>query len=627
MSSTPLADQPRPTTSLPSSYVPADVEGPLYERWVDRGYFTADADERQAAVLASSSRRRTSPAACTWATPSSTRSWTPSPAASACRATRRSGCPAWTTPASRPRTWSSASSPREGKSRHDLGREEFVERVWEWKAEYGGRILGQMRRLGDGVDWTPRALHHGRGPVPRRPDDLQAALRRRPDLPRRAHHQLVPALPDGALGHRGRPPRRRRRARLDPLRRGRRDASSSPPPAPRRCWATPPSPCTPTTSATRTWSAREIELPLTGRRDPVRRRRARRPGVRHRRGEGHARRTTRTTSRSAGGTTCPRSTIMDERGVITAHGPFEGLDRFEARPAVVAALREEGRIVAEKRPYVHSVGHCSRCDTVVEPRLSLQWFVKVEPLAKAAGDAVRDGRVDDPPAGDGAALLRLGRQHARLVHLAPAVVGPPHPGLVRPGRRGRLRRPGRRAADRRGLDARTPTSSTPGSRPACGRSRRSAGRTRPPTCAKFYPTAVLLTGYDIIFFWVARMMMFGLYAMDGVRRRSSTVALHRPGARRATARRCASPRATASTRWTGWTRTAPTPLRFTLARGANPGADVADRRGVGRRAARNFCNKLWNATRFALHQRRDRRAARCPPASSCPPPTAGSCPG
>jgi len=71
--------------------------------------------------------------------------------------------------------------------------------------------------------------------------------------------------------------------------------------------------------------------------------------------------------------------------VITAHGPFEGLDRFEARPAVVAALRADGRVVSEKRPYPHAVGHCSRCDTVVEPRLSLQWFVKVEPLAKAAG--------------------------------------------------------------------------------------------------------------------------------------------------------------------------------------------------------------------------------------------------
>ncbi len=110
------------------------------------------------------------------------------------------------------------------------------------------------------------------------------------------------------------------------------------------------------------------------------------------------RRTTPTTSRSAAATACPACTVMDERGVITAPGPFQGLDRFEARPAVLAALREDGRVVAEIRPYVHAVGHCSRCGTVVEPRLSLQWFVKVAPLAKAAGDAVRDGRVRIHPA-------------------------------------------------------------------------------------------------------------------------------------------------------------------------------------------------------------------------------------
>ena len=122
---------------------------------------------------------------------------------------------------------------------------------------------------------------------------------------------------------------------------------------------------------------------------------------------------------------------MDEHGVITAHGPFQGLDRFEARPAVVAALREDGRIVKEVRPYVHAVGHCSRCATTVEPRLSLQWFVRVAPLAKAAGDAVRDGRVRDLAAGDERPVLRLGGRHARLVHLPPALVGTPHPGLVR----------------------------------------------------------------------------------------------------------------------------------------------------------------------------------------------------
>ena len=94
----------------------------------------------------------------------------------------------------------------------------------------------------------------------------------------------------------------------------------------------------------------------------------------------------------------PMPQIMDEAAAITNSGTeFDGLDRLEARYAVREELRKQGRIVAEKRPYVHAVGHCSRCDTVVEPRLSLQWFVRVEPLAKMAGDAVRDGRTTIHP--------------------------------------------------------------------------------------------------------------------------------------------------------------------------------------------------------------------------------------
>src|SRR4029453_9208953 len=81
----------------------------------------------------------------------------------------------------------------------------------------------------------------------------------------------------------------------------------------------------------------------------------------------------------------PSLTILDERGVVTAHGPFEGLDRFEARPAIIDALREQGRIVAEKRPYIHAVGHCGRCKTTIEPRLSLQWFVGTGPPRTPAG--------------------------------------------------------------------------------------------------------------------------------------------------------------------------------------------------------------------------------------------------
>ncbi len=88
----------------------------------------------------------------------------------------------------------------------------------------------------------------------------------------------------------------------------------------------------------------------------------------------------------------PMPTMLDTKGRIAGTGTqFDGQDRFEARVKIREALAAQGRIVAEKRPYLHSVGHSERGGEPIEPRLSLQWWVKVESLAKAAGDAVRNG--------------------------------------------------------------------------------------------------------------------------------------------------------------------------------------------------------------------------------------------
>ena len=199
--------------------------------------------------------------------------------------------------------------------------------------------------------------------------------------------------------------------------------------------------------------------------------------------------------------------------MITAHGPFQGLDRFEARPAILAALREQGRVAAE-RPYLHAVGHCWRCGTTVEPRLSLQWFVKVGPLAKAAGDAVRDGRVRIHPQQMAARYFDwvddmhdwcISRQlwwgHRIPVYTAPNPGGCGGPAESLPQPEGRMdagpRRPGHLVF-------------LP---PVAVLHPRLARRHRGP--ATFYPTSVLVTSYDILFFWVARMMMFGLYATSG----------------------------------------------------------------------------------------------------------------
>ena len=192
---------------------------------------------------------------------------------------------------------------------------------------------------------------------------------------------------------------------------------------------------------------------------------------------------------------------------------FDGLDRFEARKAVVEALRAQGRIVAEKRPYLHAVGHCQRCDTVVEPRLSKQWFVKVAPLAKAAGDAVRDGRVKIEPESLAPRYFEwVDNMHDWCIsrqlwwgHRIPVWYGPNDEILVLgPDEIA----PEGYIQDLDVLDTWFSSALWPFSTLGW------PGSTQ--DLKKFYPTSVLVTAYDILFFWVVRMMLFGLFAMDGV---------------------------------------------------------------------------------------------------------------
>ncbi len=488
---------------------------------------------------------------------------------------------------------------REGLSRHDLGREAFVERVWQWKATSGGAILGQMRRLGDSVDWSRERFTMDEG-LSRA---VQTIFKRLFDdgLIYRAERiinwcpRCLTALSDIEVDH------PEDEGELVSIRYG--DGQDSVVVATTRVetmlgdTAVAVHPDDPRYSSL---VGQEVELPLSGRRIPV----VADPHVDPAFGTGAVKVTPAHDPDDfevGRRHDLPSITIMDERGVITAHGPFQGLDRFEARPAVLRALREQGRVVAEQRPYLHAVGHCQRCSTTVEPRLSLQWFVKVGPLAKAAGDAVRDGRVRIHPQQMAARYFDwVDDMHDWCIsrqlwwgHRIPVwysddgdvvCVGP---GEDPPAGRGWRQDPD--VLDTWFSSALWPFSTL-------------GWPDDTPDLRTFYPTSVLVTGYDILFFWVARMMMFGLYAMSDADPDSSVpfrvVALHGL-VRDQHGKKMSKSRGNTVDPLDWIDRFGADATRFTLARGAGPGGDVAvsEEWAAG---ARNFCNKLWNAARFAL---------------------------
>jgi valyl-tRNA synthetase len=589
-------------TTLPTAFTPAAVEGPLYERWVDRGYFTADLSSGKP------------PYCIVIPPPNVTGSLHIGHALghtlmdALTRRRRMQGYEAlWLPGMDHAGIGTQTLVERhliesEGVSKQDLGRDGFVARVWQWKEEYGGQILGQMRRLGESVDWSRERFTMDDGLS----HAVQTIFKRLYDdgLIYRAERiinwcpRCMTALSDIEVEHRD------DNGELVSIRYGSGDTSIVVVTTRAETMLGDTGVAVhPDDDRYRHLVGAEVELPLTGRRIPV----VADPHVDPAFGTGAVKVTPAhdlTDFEIGQRHGLPNLTIMDGRGVITAPGPFQGLDRFEARPAVVAALREEGRIVAEKRPYVHAVGHCSRCDTVVEPRLSTQWFVGVAALAKAAGDAVRDGRVTIHPKTMEARYFEwVDNMHDWCIsrqlwwgHRIPVWHGPDGqmvcvgPGEEPPNGDGWTHDPD--VLDTWFSSALWPFSTL-------------GWPDDTEDLRRFYPTSVLVTGYDIIFFWVARMMMFGLYAMTDADGRTAEQAvpfrhlmLHGL-VRDGHGKKMSKSRGNTVDPLDWMDAYGADAVRFTLARGANPGVDVPV--GVDWvQASRNFCNKLWNATRFAL---------------------------
>ncbi|KAA6217666.1 valine--tRNA ligase [Streptomyces filamentosus] len=581
------------TAELPTQYTPAEVEGPLYERWVERGYFEADAKSDKPAytivipppnvtgqlhlghafehtlIDALTRRKRMQGYETLWQ-------------------------PGMDHAGIATQNVVERELAKEGKSRHDLGREAFVERVWEWKAESGGQIAGQMRRLGEGLAWSRDRFTMDEG-LSRA---VQTIFKKLYDdeLIYRAERiinwcpRCLTAISDIEVDYQDDD------GELVSMQYG--EGEDTIVVATTRAETMLGDTAVAVHPDDERYAhliGKRIKLPLTDRTIPV----VADAHVDPEFGTGAVKVTpAHDPNDFAIGQRHDLESIevLDERGVITVHGPFQGLDRFEARSAIVAALRAEGRIVAEKRPYVHAVGHCSRCKTTLEPRLSMQWWVKVETLAKAAGDAVRDGRVDIHPAdmsqryfdwvdnlNDWCISRQLWWGHRIPVWHGPdgelVCVGPDEEPPTGEGW----------TQDTDVLDTWFSSGLWPFSTMGWPE--------RTPDLEKFYPNSVLVTGYDLMFFWVARMMMFGLYAMDG-QPPFRTIAFH--GMVRDEFGKKMSKSFGNTVNPLDWMdKYGSDALRFTLAKGANPGVDVP----IGEdwvQASRNFANKIWNATRFAM---------------------------
>jgi valyl-tRNA synthetase len=493
-----------------------------------------------------------------------------------------------------------------GQTKEDFGREGFVEKVWEWKRESGGTIGGQMRRLGDGVDWSRDRFTMDEGlsravrtifkrlfdagliyraerlvnwsPVLEtaisdlevKYDDVEGELVsfRYGSMNDAEPHIVVATtrletmLGDTAIAVH--PEDERYRALV---------GSTLPHPFLERDIIivadehVDPEFGTGAVKVTPAHDPNDFEI-----------------GLRH---------------------NLAMPTIMDTKGNIAGTGTeFDGMDRFEARVKVREKLAAEGRIVAEKRPYLHSVGHSERSGEAIEPRLSMQWWVKVESLAKAAGDAVRNGdTVIHPTSLEPRWFAWVDDMHDWCIsrqlwwgHRIPIWHGPDGETVcVGPDEEP----PAGWEQDPDVLDTWFSSALWPFSTMGWPE--------KTPELEKFYPTTVLVTGYDILFFWVARMMMFGTFVADdpvlggcagGSQVPFRNVFLH--GLIRDQFGQKMSKSKGNGIDPLDWVEMfGADALRFTLARGASPGGDLS----IGEdhaRASRNFATKLFNATRFAM---------------------------
>jgi len=511
---------------------------------------------------------------------------------------------------------------REGKNRREMGREKFIERVWEWKREYGGAILDQMKRLGASVDWDreyftmDENLSHAVREVFVRLYEQGLIYRGNYIVNWCPWHET--AISDLEVKHED------VAGKLWEIRYPVIGSSSSGEPEFITVATTRPETMLGDTAiAVNAKDARyahlhgkKVLVPLMKREIPIITDELAQPEF----GTGAVKVTPAHDPNDfeAGKRhNLPQINVMDEHARMNQNaGAYAGLDRFEARKRVLADLQEQGFLVAEK-DYALSIGKCERCGTVIEPRLSEQWFIKIKPLADRAREAVESGEITIVPENYRTIYLNwmnnihdwcVSRQlwwghripawtcasckYVTVARVAPLTCG---------------------KCASTNLEQVTDVLDTwfsSGLLPFT-----TLGwpeKTR--DLAVFYPTTLLITAYEILFFWVARMIMFGCHFMqdheqdpaikkanDWAEKKNDSVPFRHVYihslVRDAERQKMSKTKGNVIDPLEIIERFGTDATRFTLAAMAAPGTDIAfnENRTDGYRA---FANKIWNAARF-----------------------------
>jgi valyl-tRNA synthetase len=487
----------------------------------------------------------------------------------------------------------------EGKTRDDLGREAFIEKVWEWRAEKGGTIVNQLKKLGASCDWERERFTMDEG--------LSKAVREvfvrlyREGLVYKGDYivnwcpRCHTALADDEVEHED------TRGKLYHIRYPYADGSGSVVVATTR----PETMLGDTGVAVHPEDERYnhlgdigIRLPLTDREIPV----VFDEHVDREFGTGALKVTPshdRNDYEIALRHSLPRLKVMDDKGVMNENaGSYSGLDRFACRKKVVEDLDRLGFLV-KVEDYDHAVGHCYRCKTVSEPTTSVQWFVSVKPLAEKAVAAVREGRINLYPKTwyntfyswmDNIRDWCISRQ-IWWGHRIPAwTCGDCGEIMVESVDPVSCSKCGSAEIHQETdvLDTWFSSALWPFSTMGWPENTREL--------QTFYPTSILITSFDILFFWVARMMMMGLHFMEEVPFRD--VYLHAL-VRDKYGKKMSKSTGNVIDPLEVMQKYGTDAMRFTLTAFAAQGREIKlDEERI--EGYRYFINKIWNAARFGL---------------------------